>query len=63
MYKKRIIDDVIDIETPPKHEEKTGSWIYDRPGHWKCSKCGYMEGRISQTEFRTFCPVCGTKLR
>lgn len=44
--------------TPP-----SGEWIFDRPGHWKCSNCGYVEGRISQTEFRNHCPVCGAKLK
>ena len=19
-------------------------WLFDRPGHWKCLSCGYMEG-------------------
>lgn len=44
--------------TPPN-----GEWLFDRPEHWKCSNCGYVEGRIALSALRNYCPVCGAHLR
>lgn len=43
-------------------ERKEGKCVYDRPGHWHCSECNYMEGRISHSQFRQYCPVCGARM-
>ena len=39
-------------------------WLFDRLGHWKCSSCGYMEGRIAEDKrLRAYCPVCGARMK
>lgn len=43
-------------------DQGNGEWLFDRPGHWKCSECGYLEGRIALTEFRQYCPFCGARM-
>ena len=45
-----------------RRKQRTAEWKYDRPGHWFCSSCGYMEGRIALSGYRRYCPVCGAKM-
>lgn len=40
------------------------NWVFDRPGHWKCSNCGYIEGRIAESKkIKAYCPKCGAKMK
>ena len=42
-------------------EQHMGAWIYDRPGHYRCSACGAQWGQSAR--LMTYCPGCGRRMR
>ena len=43
--------------------EQETTWIReeDRVNHWRCEKCGFVEGITSR--FHKYCPNCGRKVK
>ena len=59
-FKICLLGVVNDLAVLPSAEPKTGKWLFDKDGYFRCEVCGKKPS--DQNTTTDYCPHCGARL-